>query len=138
LDLGIKLAESRYAIITIGGSGYQGWPPAKALPRPMDFRSVLFIYLPYEQMTTLCNSASSFSVFFISKVMFMNYSMAFVCSSRRFDTLDALFESLLLLHARRKNFFPCSRRFILEWIYWLPAGTVTGQWENRGGRSSFV
>ena len=67
----------------------------------------LNISLPHEQEPNpYTNLPLHFKYFFVRKVMFMKYSMAFVCMPGGFGSLDELFESLTLIQTQRIKPFP--------------------------------
>ncbi len=67
----------------------------------------LNIALPHEQAPNpYANLSVQFKYFFVRKVMFMKYSMAFICMPGGFGSLDELFESLTLIQTQRIKPFP--------------------------------
>jgi hypothetical protein len=100
------LAKSGYGIITGGGPGIM----EAANKGAMDAGGVsigLNISLPHEQdANPYANFPLNFKYFFVRKVMFMKYSMAFICMPGGFGSLDELFESLTLIQTQRVKPFP--------------------------------
>ncbi len=100
------LAEAGYAIITGGGPGIMA--AANKGAAVAEGTSVgLNINLPYEQEPNpFSNMPLDFKYFFVRKVMFIKYAMAFICMPGGFGTLDELFESLTLMQTKRIKSFP--------------------------------
>jgi hypothetical protein len=127
-----QLAEAGYAIITGGGQGIMA--AANKGAAVADGISVgLNINLPFEQEPNpFANMPMDFKYFFVRKVMFIKYAMAFICMPGGFGTLDELFEALTLIQTRRIKGFPI---ILVGSGYWsglvdwmkeqlLPAGNV--------------
>jgi uncharacterized protein (TIGR00730 family) len=83
----------------------------------------LNITLPHEQEPNpYANMRLDFQYFFVRKVMFMKYSMAFICLPGGFGSLDELFESLTLIQTHRIRPFPIVLvgseywRGLLDWM----------------------
>lgn len=100
------LAEAGYAIITGGGPGIMA--AANKGAAVAEGTSIgLNINLPYEQEPNpFSNMPLDFKYFFVRKVMFIKYAMAFICMPGGFGTLDELFEALTLMQTRRIKSFP--------------------------------
>jgi uncharacterized protein (TIGR00730 family) len=63
--------------------------------------------LPFEQEPNIfANLPLSFKYFFVRKVMFIKYAMAFICMPGGFGTLDEAFEAITLIQTRRIKPFP--------------------------------
>jgi len=105
-DLARRLAEHGYGIITGGGGGImeaanRGASDAEGLSIGLN------IDLPLEQEPNpYVNLPLDFRYFFVRKVMFMKYSMAFICMPGGFGSMDELFESLTLIQTRKIRPFP--------------------------------
>ncbi|MBW1786250.1 MAG: TIGR00730 family Rossman fold protein [Deltaproteobacteria bacterium] len=76
----------------------------------------LHINLPNEQQPNdYANVRLNFNYFFIRKVMFVKYAVAYVIMPGGFGTLDELFESLTLIQTHRIRSFPV---ILMESEFW--------------------
>ncbi|MDH4320295.1 MAG: TIGR00730 family Rossman fold protein [Desulfobulbaceae bacterium] len=101
-----ELAEAGYAIITGGGPGVMA-AANKGAAVAEGVSIGLNINLPFEQEPNpFANMPLDFKYFFVRKVMFIKYAMAFICLPGGFGTLDELFEALTLMQTRRIKSFP--------------------------------
>ena len=133
LELGRKLAEAGFAVITGGGPGIM-----EAANRGASAAGGVSIgcniELPFEQKNNgHANLSINFRYFFVRKTMFVKYSDGFVIFPGGFGTLDELFEALTLVQTRKINRFPIvlydSTYWggLLDWIKTtqLPAGMIS-------------
>ena len=116
------IARSGYSVITGGGPGVmeaanKGATEAGAISVGLN------IELPLEQKPNIyANKLLNFRYFFVRKVMFVKYSVAFVILPGGFGTLDELFEAITLIQTRKIKPFPVilvGREYwkgLLDWV----------------------
>ncbi len=126
------LARAGYAIITGGGPGIME-AANKGATEAGGVSVGLNINLPFEQEPNpYANLPMSFKYFFIRKVMFIKYAMAFIGMPGGFGTMDELFEAVTLIQTRRIKSFPIilvGREYwtgLVDWIRerMLAAGNI--------------
>jgi uncharacterized protein (TIGR00730 family) len=106
VEIARKLAQAGYPILTGGGPGIME-AANKGAHEAGGISIGLNITLPYEQEPNkFTNLPLDFKYFFVRKVMFIKYAMAFIGMPGGFGTLDELFESLTLMQTRRIKAFP--------------------------------
>ncbi len=105
-QIALDLATAGYGIITGGGPGIMA-AANKGAALAEGLSIGLNINLPFEQEPNpFANVPLNFKYFFVRKVMFVKYSMAFIGMPGGFGTMDELFESLTLIQTRRVKRFP--------------------------------
>jgi len=106
LEVSRLLVESGFNVISGGGPGVM--EAANKGATQAGGKSVgLHINLPSEQQANeYANVRLNFNYFFIRKVMFVKYAVAYIIMPGGFGTLDELFEALTLIQTKRIRSFP--------------------------------
>ena len=109
------LVENGFNVISGGGPGVM--EAANKGAAEAEGKSVgLHIHLPNEQQPNkYANVQLSFKYFFIRKVMFVKYAVAYVIMPGGFGALDELFEAITLIQTKRIKSFPV---LLMDSGYW--------------------
>jgi uncharacterized protein (TIGR00730 family) len=105
-DLVRLLAKSGFNIITGGGGGVM--EAANKAASDEGTKSVgINIELPFEQKPNpYSNIKLSYRYFFVRKVMFLKYAVAYIVMPGGFGTLDEFFEAITLIQTKKMRPFP--------------------------------
>ncbi|MBU5424672.1 TIGR00730 family Rossman fold protein [Cellulomonas hominis] len=105
-QVGRRLAEAGYAVITGGGPGIMS-AANKGASEAGGLSVGLGIELPFEQgMNPWVDLGVNFRYFFARKTMFVKYAEGFIVLPGGFGTFDELFEALTLVQTHKVTEFP--------------------------------
>jgi len=128
VELSKALSEAGFSVITGGGPGLMEAGNKGAFENGGESIG-LHIHLPMEQVNNpYMNIKSEFRYFFIRKLMFIKYALAYVALPGGFGTLDELSEALVLIQTHRIKPFPIVLFGTEYWtglIEWFKAQMVT-------------
>ena len=139
-EVGRRLVEARFAVVTGGGPGLM--EAANKGAREAGGVSVgLGIELPFESgLNPHVDLGVNFRYFFVRKTMFVKYSQGFVVLPGGFGTFDELFEALTLVQTRKVTSFPIvlmGRDYWSGLLDWL-RGTVLDRGNIHAGDLDMV
>jgi uncharacterized protein (TIGR00730 family) len=109
------LGKNGFNVITGGGGGVM--EAANRGAKEAGAKSVgINIELPFEQKPNpYTNVKLSFRYFFVRKVMFLKYAMAYIIMPGGFGTLDECFEAITLIQTKKLKPFPV---ILVDSAYW--------------------
>jgi len=115
-QIGKLLAQNGFGVITGGGPG--AMEAANKGAALAGGKSIgLNVELPMEQKPNpYANITLSFRYFFVRKVMFVKYAVAYVILPGGFGTMDELFESITLIQTHKIKPFPV---ILVGSAYWM-------------------
>lgn len=106
IEIGWKLAEAGFAVITGGGPGAME-AANKGAAEAGGVSVGLGIELPFEDgVNEFVNIGVNFRYFFARKTMFVKYSQGFIVLPGGMGTFDELFEALTLAQTQKITSFP--------------------------------
>src|SRR3954464_10741798 len=127
-EVGRRLAEAGFAVITGGGPGAME-AANKGACEGGGVSVGLGIELPFETgLNPYVELGIHFRYFFVRKTMFVKYSQGFVVLPGGFGTLDELFEALTLVQTGRVTSFPIVLVGVDYWgglVSWLRATALS-------------
>lgn len=140
-ELGRKLAECAYAVITGGGPGIM--EAANKGAHEGDGLSVgLGIELPHEQgLNKYVDLGLNFRYFFARKTMFLKYSQAFVCLPGGMGTMDEFFEVLCMVQTGKVTNYPIVLMGTEYWsglLEWMKNTLAVGGYINEDDQELFL
>ena len=140
-ELGRKLAECAYAVITGGGPGIME-AANKGAHEGDGLSVVLGIELPHEQgLNKYVDLGLNFRYFFARKTMFLKYSQAFVCLPGGMGTMDEFFEVLCMVQPGKVTTYPIVLMGTEYWsglLEWMKNTLAAGGYINEDDQELFL
>ncbi|MDK8496236.1 TIGR00730 family Rossman fold protein [Corynebacterium marquesiae] len=141
VEVGRKLAEHSYAVITGGGPGIM--EAANRGAHEAGGLSVgLGIELPHEQgLNEYVDLGLNFRYFFARKTMFLKYSQAFICLPGGMGTMDEFFEVMCMVQTGKVTNYPIVLMGTEYWsglLEWMDNTLAASGYINEGDRELFL
>ncbi|AKE38882.1 Cytokinin riboside 5'-monophosphate phosphoribohydrolase [Corynebacterium camporealensis] len=140
-EVGRKLVDADYAVITGGGPGIM--EAANKGAHEADGKSVgLGIELPFEQgLNSYVDLGLNFRYFFARKTMFLKYSQAFICLPGGMGTMDEFFEVMCMVQTGKVTNYPIVLLGTEYWsglVDWMTKALVSGGYINETDTDLFL
>lgn len=141
VEVGRKLAEHSYAVITGGGPGIM--EAANRGAHEAGGLSVgLGIELPHEQgLNEYVDLGLNFRYFFARKTMFLKYSQAFICLPGGMGTMDEFFEVMCMVQTGKVTNYPIVLMGTEYWsglLEWMDKTLAASGYINEDDRELFL
>ncbi|MCZ9297109.1 TIGR00730 family Rossman fold protein [Corynebacterium yonathiae] len=141
VEVGRKLAEHSYAVITGGGPGIM--EAANRGAHEAGGLSVgLGIELPHEQgLNEYVDLGLNFRYFFARKTMFLKYSQAFICLPGGMGTMDEFFEVMCMVQTGKVTNYPIVLMGTEYWsglLEWMENTLAANGYINAKDRELFL
>ena len=141
VEVGRKLAEHSYAVITGGGPGIM-----EAANRGAHEAGGLSVgwgsELPHEQgLNEYVDLGLNFRYFFARKTMFLKYSQAFICLPGGMGTMDEFFEVMCMVQTGKVTNYPIVLMGTEYWtglLEWMDKTLAAGGFINESDRELFL
>ena len=141
VELSRALSQAGFSVITGGGPGLMEAGNKGAFENGGESIG-LHIHLPMEQKNNpYMNVKSEFRYFFIRKLMFIKYALAYVALPGGYGTMDELCEALVLIQTHRIKPFPIvlfGTEFWSGLIEWFKNQMVTNKYCNEEDLDLFI
>ena len=114
-EVGRKLVEAGFAVITGGGPGVME-AANKGASEAGGISVGLGIEVPWEaELNGWVDVGINFRYFFVRKTMFVKYSQGYIALPGGLGTLDELFEAMTLVQTQKITSFPIVLLGVAEW-----------------------
>lgn len=114
-EVGRKLVEAGFAVITGGGPGVME-AANKGASEAGGISVGLGIEVPWEaELNGWVDVGINFRYFFVRKTMFVKYSQGYIALPGGLGTLDELFEAMTLVQTQKITSFPIVLLGVTEW-----------------------
>lgn len=141
VEVGRKLAEHNYAVITGGGPGIME-AANRGVHEAGGLSVGLGIELPHEQgLNEYVDLGLNFRYFFARKTMFLKYSQAFICLPGGMGTMDEFFEVMCMVQTGKVTNYPIVLMGTEYWsglLDWMDNTLAASGYINEDDRELFL